>query len=94
MGDLNKLCTDVIVKNYKKYLIFIDIPINLVLWGCAIWAIHTFLLRKLEVFLHSSIRRILHIKIYEVKEQRIKNETVRESVLTYPTSKNIWHQNS
>ena len=77
MGDLAKLWTYDSVENFSKYLIFLAIPINLLLWECEIWALQTFLLKKLEVFLHSSIRRILGIIIIEVKDQRITNKTVR-----------------
>jgi hypothetical protein len=35
------------------------------------------LANKLEVFLHHSIRRILHVSITRVKEERIQNEHVR-----------------
>ena len=58
---------------------FLVIPINLLLWGCESWALWTSLLKKLEVFLHRRIRRILGISMNEVKDQRIKNETVRRN---------------
>ena len=77
IGALAKIWTDASVDNHSKYLIFLAIPINLLLWGCESWALRTSLLKKLEVFLHRSIRRIPGISMTEVKDQRITNETVR-----------------
>ena len=77
MGALAKFWTDASVDNRSKYLIFLAIPINLLIWGCEIWALWSPLLKKLEVLLHCSIRRILGISMTEVKDQLIKNETVR-----------------
>ena len=77
MGALEKLWTDASVDNHSKYLIFLAIPINMLLWVCESWALPTSLLKKLEVFLHRSIQRILGIRMNEVKDQRITNETVR-----------------
>ena len=79
MGALAKFWTDASVDNHSKYLIFLAIPINLLLWGCESWALQTSLLIKLEVFLHRNIRRILGISMTEVKDQRITNETVRRN---------------
>ena len=81
MGSLSKFLTDASVNNRRKYLIFLDVPINMLLWGCEIWALRTSLLKKLEVFLHRSIRRILGISTTEVKYQRITNETIRRNFL-------------
>ena len=81
MGSLSKLWIDASVDNCSKYLIFLAITINLLLWGCEIWALRTPLLKNLEVFLHRSIQRILSIIITEVKDQCITNETVRRIFL-------------
>ena len=67
------------VNNHSKYIIFFAIPINLLLWRCEIWALQTYFLEKLEVFIHCSIRHILGIKMSEVKYQRNTNETVRRN---------------
>ena len=84
MVALAKLCTDASVENRSKYLIFLAIPINLLLWGCEIWALRTSLLKNLEVFLHRSIRHVLFIIVTEVKDKRIKNETVRRKKFDIP----------
>ena len=77
MGSFAKFWTYAIVDNRSKYLIFLVIPINLILWGYEIWALWKSLLKNLEVFLHRSIRRILGIIVTDLKDQRITNETVR-----------------
>ena len=48
MGALAKFWTDVSVKNHSKYLIFFVVPINLLLWGCEIWALRTSLKKNLR----------------------------------------------
>ena len=44
MGDLSKLWTDASADNRSKYLIFLVITINLLLWVCESWALRTSLL--------------------------------------------------
>ena len=87
MGALDKFCTYTSVDNRRKYLIFLAIPINLLLWGCESWALRTYLLKKLEVLLHRSIRLILGIIMNEVKDQHITNETVRRKFFDIPNIK-------
>ena len=77
MGALDKFWTDASVDNHRKYLIFIAIPINMLLWVCEIWVLQKSLLKCFEVFLHRSIQCILGIIMTEVKYQRITNKTVR-----------------
>ena len=55
---------------------FRGIPCNLLLWGCEIWALRQSLLKKIEVFLHFSIRRILGISMGNVRERHIKNSHI------------------
>ena len=78
MVDLHKFWSDTSVDNLRKYLIFLAIPTNLILWGCEIWALFTYLLNKIEVFLHHSIWCILCINMTNAKEECIKNETARK----------------
>ena len=84
MGALSKFWIEVSVNNSIKYLIFFTIPINILLWGCETWALQISLLKKLEVFLHCSIRRILGISMAEVKDQKITNETVSNKFFDIP----------
>ena len=50
------------VEIQSKYLIYQAIPINLLSWGCELWALTKVLILKLEVFHHRCIRSILNIK--------------------------------
>ena len=84
MGDLAKFWTDTSVDNHSNYLICLAIPINILLWGCEIWALRTSLLKKIEAFLHRSIQNILRISITEVKDQHITNERVRRKFFDIP----------
>ena len=77
MGSPSSYWSDKSEDLKSKYLIFIAIPCNLLLWGSEIWALSTSLLSKLEIFLHRSVRRILGITMTEVKEERIRNAEVR-----------------
>jgi hypothetical protein len=78
VGALSSFWNNPHVDTYSKFLIYKAIPINLLLWGCETWAPRQGLLRKLEVFLQKSMRRILGISMYQVAEDRLHNETVRE----------------
>jgi hypothetical protein len=42
-----------------KQLIFLAMPANQLIWGCASWALSCSHITKLEVFWHRSIQRIL-----------------------------------
>ena len=84
MRALAKLWTDASVDNSIKYLIFLVIPTNLLLWGRESWALRTSLLKELEVFLHLITRRILGISMDEVKDQHITNETLRKKFFDIP----------
>ena len=84
MGALPKFWTDTSVENRSKYLISLAIIINFLLWGCESWALRTSLLKKLEVFLQCSIRRILGISMTQVKDQHVTNETVQRKFFDIP----------
>ncbi len=62
---------------------------NLWLWGCKNWSLRQALLRKLEVFLHRSIRRILHISIVQVQERHIRNEKICQMFYDIPCVVNM-----
>ena len=79
MGMLKNLWNDTHIDQYSKYQFFLAMPLNLLLWGCESWAIKESSYANLDVFLHYSIRRILGIKMAEVKDERITNKMVREN---------------
>ena len=77
MGALARLWDNHHVDMYSKYMIFRAISCNLLLWRCENWALQATLLDKLEVFLHRGIRRILGVKMGQVRERHIKNSHIR-----------------
>ena len=84
MGALENLWKYHHVDMYSKYIIFRVIPCNLILWGCERWALCQSLLEKLDVFLHRSIRRILGIRMGQVRELHIKNSHIRTMFYNIP----------
>ena len=94
MVTLAKFKTGASVDNLSKYLIFLAIPTNILLWGCEICALRTSLLKTIDIFLHCSIRRILCISMAEVKDQNITNDTVRKKFFVIPNIKNRLQHNS
>ena len=57
--------------------------INILLWGCGSWALTEELKRKLEVCHHRFLRKMVGIKIYDVKDNHISNEQVWEELTCY-----------
>ena len=88
MGALNHFWSDQAVDDHSKYLIFRAIPCNLLLWGCESWALCKATLKKLEVFLHRNIQKILGITITQVIDERIVNGSVRTRFFNIPTIRN------
>ena len=86
MGALKEVWRNPHLDTYSKYLLFRAIPMNLLLWGCKNWSLRQDLLRQLEVFLHRSIRRILHISIAQVQEEHIRNEKTAVCFMTFHAS--------
>lgn len=70
MGMLKNVWDDVFVDKETKYLFFLAIPVNLLLWGCKTWALKAENIKGLNVFLHRSIRRILGINMQQVQDDR------------------------
>ena len=88
MGALDNFWKDHNVVMYSKYMIFRVIPCNLILWVCKSWALCQTFLNKLEVFLHSSIRRILNINMVQGRERHIKNSHIRVMFYNIPCVRN------
>ena len=76
-GTLASLWDDHHIGMHSKYMIFCAIRCNLILLGCESWAFLMTLLNKFEVFLLQGIRRILGIKMIQVREHQIKNSHIR-----------------
>jgi hypothetical protein len=62
---------------------------NLLLWGAKTWLLQKLQLNKLEVILHRSIRRILHILMTKVCKQRLHNGKVRQMFYSIPCVRNM-----
>ena len=88
MGALNHFWSDRAVDDHSKYQIFRAIPCNLLLWGCESWALREATLKKLEVFLHCNIQKILGITITQVIDKGITNKSVRTILFSIPTIRN------
>jgi hypothetical protein len=84
MGALKEVWRNPHLDIYNKYLFFQAIPMNLLLSGAETWSLRKTQLDQLEVFLHSSIRRILQISMSKVKEERIRNGNVRQMFYSIP----------
>ena len=89
MGALKEVWRNPHLDMFNKYLLFRAIPMNLLLWGAKTWSLRKTQLDQLEVFLHRSIRRILQISMNKVKEERIRNEKVRQMFYSIPCAWNM-----
>ena len=79
MGALKFFWSSENVDIHAKYLIYMAVPLNLLLWGCESWATTKESIRKLEVFHMRCLRRILNIKWSDVIDEKITNVSVRKS---------------
>jgi hypothetical protein len=59
------------------------IVVNLLLWGCKSWALKAKDQRRIEVFHHRCLWRMLNITIYNIMEQHISNEEIRKRMESY-----------
>jgi len=89
MGVLKDIWRNPHLDIYNRYLLFQAIPMNILLWGAETWSLRKTQLDQLEVFLHRSIRCILQISMRTVKEERIRNEKVREMFYLIPCVRNL-----
>jgi hypothetical protein len=76
MGRMKNVWDDKYVDKETKYLFFLAISINLLMWGCETWALKAENVKNLDVFIHRAVRRILGIKMQQVKDERITNKKV------------------
>ncbi len=89
MGAFKNVWESPYVDLKAKYLFFLAIPINTLLWGCESWAIREDHHKKLDVFVHSSVRRILGINMLTVREERLRNEKVRKMLFNIPNARQM-----
>ena len=81
MGALRHIWNAVDIDWPVKYWIFLTGPVNTLLWGFESWAIMAEIREMINVFYHTSIRRILFIGMDRVKEERITNEMLRKQFI-------------
>lgn len=63
----------------SKKLLYLQVPLNTVLWGCESWTLSAEITRELQVFHHRAMRKILNLNIYDVMEKNISNKSVRKT---------------
>ena len=73
-GAMRKFFEREEVDLFTKYLIFLAIHINILLWGVESWALHTNHIKKLQRWVNRKIRSILRISMHQVKNERITEE--------------------
>ena len=70
--------------------LFLAIPVNLTLWNGETWAGNLSDLKLLDVFYHKAIRRILRIRMLQIKDERISNSKLRAKILVGKSLSEIW----
>jgi hypothetical protein len=89
MGALGEFFDRHEVSVRSKYLVFMAIPVNLLLWGCESWALRRDLLLKIERSVNRNIRRIMGISMTNVMENHIKTEQLREMFNDIPSMQTL-----
>ena len=89
MGRLRYFFDNQYVELSFKHQVFLQYIVNILLWGCESWAIKDNHLRKINSFIHRSIRRILHIRMSQVIDDHIKNLSIRKAFFNLPTAENL-----
>ncbi len=70
------------INTRSKYLFFMAIQINLLLWGCESWALRKELLENLERFVNRKIRSILNLNMTNVKEEKSRTNSYAKDLTT------------
>jgi len=89
MGAMKNIWDNQHIDLYSKYLLFLAIPINQLLWGCKSWALKESLLNDIDIFITQSIRHIIGISMTEVKENRISNKKLQEKFYNIQSGHNM-----
>lgn len=83
MGAIKNIWDDVYINMYTKYLFFLAIPVNLLMWGCETWALKAESIKRLDFFIHRAARQILKISMAQVQEERIRNSERQRRFLIF-----------
>ena len=62
---------------------------NILLWGCESWAIKDHHFKQINVFIHQSIHRILHIRMSQVIDDHIKNSSIQKTFFNLTTVEDL-----
>ena len=89
MGRLRYFFDNQYVELSFKHQVFLQYIVNILLWGCESWAIKDDHFRKINSFIHRSIRRILHIRMSQVIDDHIKNSSIRKAFFNLPTAEDL-----
>jgi hypothetical protein len=92
MGALRNVWVDEFVELCTKYLFYLAIPINRLLWGCETWALKASNYKALDYagLLHTQIcTHDLGIRMLQVKGERITNKSVRERFFKLPNAESM-----
>ena len=89
MGRLRHFFNNQYVELNFKHQVFLQYIVNILLWGCESWAIKDHHFKQLNVFIHRSIRRILHIRMSQVIDDHIKNSSIRKTFYNLPTAEDL-----
>ena len=84
MGMLKNVWEDPHIDLYSKYLFFVAMPLNQLLWGCKGWALKQTSIDDIDIFIHQSIRRIIGSNMIQVREKKISNEKLRAKFYNIP----------
>ena len=84
MGMLKNVWEDPHIDLYSKYLFFVAMPLNQLLWGCEDWAITQTSIDDIDIFIHQFIRRIIAITMIQVEEEKISNEKLNAKFYNIP----------
>ena len=90
MGALNFIWDTKEIKLDNKIKLFLAILVNFVLQNGEIWSGNKADLQALDTLMHISIRRILHIRMLQVKDERIINDNIRKKSRNIKRLSHIW----
>ena len=90
LGALNFIWDAKEVKLHDKIKLFLAILVNFALWNGEIWSGNKADLHALDTFMHKAIRRILHIRMLHVKDEKITNDDIRKKFGNIKRLSHIW----
>ena len=90
MGMLNFIWDAKEVKLDDKIKLFLAILVNFALWNGETWSGNKADLQALETLMHKAIRRILHVRMLQVKDEIITYDDARKKFRNINRLLHIW----